>query len=65
MMSSIFLFSVLLVIRCLEEGAQEFILKPLKQADVKKLRCHMQFTKPIKGRLGVGRYTMKRISDNK
>lgn len=25
--------------RCLEEGAQMFILKPLKQSDVKKLRC--------------------------
>ncbi|KAI3678585.1 hypothetical protein L6452_37883 [Arctium lappa] len=51
--------------KCLEEGAQEFILKPLKQADVKKLRCHMQFTKPMKGRLCMGRYTMKRTSDNK
>ncbi|KAI3450232.1 hypothetical protein Pfo_006897 [Paulownia fortunei] len=27
--------------KCLEGGAQEFILKPLKQSDVKKLRCHM------------------------
>ncbi|KAF5933782.1 hypothetical protein HYC85_029953 [Camellia sinensis] len=26
---------------CLEEGAHEFILKPLQQSDVKKLRCHM------------------------
>ncbi|OWM69870.1 two-component response regulator ARR17-like [Punica granatum] len=25
--------------KCLEEGAQMFILKPLKQSDVKKLRC--------------------------
>ncbi|XP_057956541.1 two-component response regulator ARR17 isoform X1 [Malania oleifera] len=27
--------------KCLEEGAQEFMLKPLKQSDVKKLRCHI------------------------
>ncbi|KAK4799885.1 hypothetical protein SAY86_025250 [Trapa natans] len=25
--------------KCLEEGAQMFILKPLKQSDVKKLQC--------------------------
>ncbi|KAL8261914.1 hypothetical protein R6Q59_025963 [Mikania micrantha] len=30
--------------KCLKEGAQEFILKPLNQSDVKKLRCQMQFT---------------------
>ncbi|KAI3749800.1 hypothetical protein L2E82_20416 [Cichorium intybus] len=41
--------------KCLEEGAQEFILKPLKQSDVKKLRCHMQFTRALKGRLCLGR----------
>ncbi|KAI7727903.1 hypothetical protein M8C21_010192 [Ambrosia artemisiifolia] len=41
--------------KCLEEGAQEFILKPLKQSDVKKLRCQMQFTQPMKGRLCMGR----------
>ncbi|CAI9300959.1 unnamed protein product [Lactuca saligna] len=40
--------------KCLEEGAQEFILKPLKQSDVKKLRCHMQFRRSIKGRLCIG-----------
>ncbi|PSS32482.1 Two-component response regulator like [Actinidia chinensis var. chinensis] len=27
--------------KCLEEGAQMFMLKPLKQADVKKLRCQL------------------------
>ncbi|CAK9157545.1 unnamed protein product [Ilex paraguariensis] len=27
--------------KCLEEGAQMFMLKPLKQSDVKKLRCQM------------------------
>ncbi|KAL7161151.1 hypothetical protein ACSBR2_041750 [Camellia fascicularis] len=27
--------------KCLVEGAQEFMLKPLQQSDVKKLRCHM------------------------
>ncbi|KAK4836527.1 hypothetical protein QYF36_024352 [Acer negundo] len=27
--------------QCLEEGAQMFMLKPLKQADVKKLKCHL------------------------
>ncbi|KAK9065988.1 hypothetical protein SSX86_015390 [Deinandra increscens subsp. villosa] len=41
--------------KCLKEGAQEFILKPLKQSDVKKLRCQMQFRQPIKGRLCMGR----------
>ncbi|KAI3760346.1 hypothetical protein L1987_50740 [Smallanthus sonchifolius] len=41
--------------RCLKEGAQEFILKPLKQSDVMKLRCQMQFTQQMKGRLCMGR----------
>ncbi|XP_038722494.1 two-component response regulator ARR17-like [Tripterygium wilfordii] len=27
--------------QCLEEGAQMFMLKPLKKSDVKKLRCHL------------------------
>ncbi|KAK3230537.1 hypothetical protein Dsin_002418 [Dipteronia sinensis] len=27
--------------QCLEEGAQMFMLKPLKEADVKKLKCHL------------------------
>ncbi|KAK1321679.1 Two-component response regulator ARR17 [Acorus calamus] len=26
--------------KCLEEGAEEFMLKPLQQSDVKRLRCH-------------------------
>ncbi|THG17174.1 hypothetical protein TEA_005884 [Camellia sinensis var. sinensis] len=42
--------------KCLEEGAQEFMLKPLQQSDVKKLRCHMmKFRKPSSGRLCMGR----------
>ncbi|KAJ9684039.1 hypothetical protein PVL29_016503 [Vitis rotundifolia] len=28
--------------KCLEEGAQMFMLKPLKQSDVKKLRCYLK-----------------------
>nr|GEV75034.1 two-component response regulator ARR17-like [Tanacetum cinerariifolium] len=40
---------------CLQEGAQEFILKPLKQSDVKKLRCQMRFLQPIKESLCIGR----------
>ncbi|XP_059663596.1 two-component response regulator ARR17-like [Cornus florida] len=40
--------------KCLEEGAQEFMLKPLKQSDIKKLRCHMvKFDH--NGRLCIGR----------
>ncbi|XP_059666848.1 two-component response regulator ARR17-like [Cornus florida] len=27
--------------RCLEEGAQMFMLKPIKQSDVKELRCRL------------------------
>ncbi|KAK9159312.1 hypothetical protein Scep_005886 [Stephania cephalantha] len=27
--------------KCLEEGAKEFMLKPLQQSDVKRLRCHL------------------------
>ncbi|XWS65568.1 hypothetical protein CRYUN_Cryun05aG0124900 [Craigia yunnanensis] len=27
--------------KCLEEGAQMFMLKPLKQSDVKQLKCHL------------------------
>uniref|UniRef100_A0A6N2L1T1 Response regulatory domain-containing protein n=1 Tax=Salix viminalis TaxID=40686 RepID=A0A6N2L1T1_SALVM len=27
--------------KCLEEGAQMFMLKPLKQSDVAKLRCNL------------------------
>ncbi|CAL5353286.1 unnamed protein product [Camellia sinensis] len=42
--------------KCLEEGAQEFMLKPLQQSDAKKLRCHMmKFSKPSSGRLCMGR----------
>lgn len=35
----------LLLIRCLEEGAEEFFLKPVQLSDVNKLRPHM-----LKGR---------------
>ncbi|OVA17295.1 Signal transduction response regulator [Macleaya cordata] len=42
--------------KCLEEGAQEFMLKPLQQSDVKKLRCHMmKLNKPCNGRFCLGR----------
>ncbi|XP_031113979.1 two-component response regulator ARR17-like isoform X2 [Ipomoea triloba] len=42
--------------KCLEGGAQEFMIKPLKQSDVKKLRCHMaKFKQPCSGRLCIGR----------
>ncbi|KAK9280032.1 hypothetical protein L1049_013717 [Liquidambar formosana] len=42
--------------KCLEEGAQEFMLKPLKQSDVKKLSCHiMKVNKSCKGRPFMGR----------
>lgn len=27
--------------KCLEEGAQMFMIKPLKQSDIKRLRCHL------------------------
>lgn len=30
-----------MLIRCLEEGAEEFFLKPVKLSDVHKLRPHM------------------------
>ncbi|GAA0140864.1 winged helix/forkhead transcription factor [Lithospermum erythrorhizon] len=42
--------------KCLEEGAQEFLLKPLKQSDVKKLRCHMtKVNHSSDGKLCIGR----------
>ncbi|XP_030520566.1 two-component response regulator ARR9 isoform X2 [Rhodamnia argentea] len=34
--------------RCLEEGAEEFILKPVRLSDVNKLRPHMRRTKKLK-----------------
>ncbi|KAF3454798.1 hypothetical protein FNV43_RR05246 [Rhamnella rubrinervis] len=43
--------------KCLEEGAQEFMLKPLQQSDVRKLSCNLaKFTNPCEGRLCVGRW---------
>ncbi|CAN6559983.1 unnamed protein product [Malus baccata var. baccata] len=43
--------------KCLEEGAEEFLLKPLRQADVKKLKCHLsEFRNPSdEGRICLGR----------
>ncbi|CAK9182344.1 unnamed protein product [Ilex paraguariensis] len=42
--------------KCLEEGAQEFMLKPLKQSDVKKLRYYMmRLGQPCNGMLCMGR----------
>ncbi|CAL5333931.1 unnamed protein product [Camellia sinensis] len=41
--------------KCMKEGAQEFMLKPLQQSDIKKLRCHMtKFSKPTNGKLCMG-----------
>ncbi|CAK7323487.1 unnamed protein product [Dovyalis caffra] len=40
----------------LEEGAQEFLLKPLQPSDVTKLRCHIKKLKnPSEGRLCRGK----------
>ncbi|CAL5388344.1 unnamed protein product [Camellia sinensis] len=40
--------------KCMK-GAQEFMLKPLQQSDIKKLRCHMtKFSKPTNGKLCMG-----------
>ncbi|KAF9595767.1 hypothetical protein IFM89_031985 [Coptis chinensis] len=42
--------------KCIEEGAQEFMLKPIKPSDVKKLRCQMtSLNKPTNGRFCLGR----------
>ncbi|XP_058110659.1 two-component response regulator ARR17-like [Magnolia sinica] len=42
--------------KCLEEGAQEFMLKPLQQSDVKRLRCHMKkLSSQCHGRVCLGR----------
>lgn len=52
--------------RCLEEGAQEFMLKPIKQSDVKKLRCHMtKVTKPCSGWLCIRRNNSAQWQDYK
>ncbi|PKA50554.1 Two-component response regulator ARR17 [Apostasia shenzhenica] len=41
--------------KCLEEGAQEFMLKPIRQSDVKRLRCHAKnFSEATPGRLCLG-----------
>ncbi|XP_065856725.1 two-component response regulator ARR9 [Euphorbia lathyris] len=31
--------------RCLEEGAEEFFLKPVRKSDLNRLKCHMMKTK--------------------
>ncbi|KAG6631049.1 hypothetical protein CIPAW_13G063400 [Carya illinoinensis] len=42
--------------KCLDEGAQEFMLKPLQLSDVTKLRCQLtKFSNPHKGMLCMGR----------
>ncbi|KAH7542830.1 hypothetical protein FEM48_Zijuj02G0116500 [Ziziphus jujuba var. spinosa] len=42
--------------KCLEEGAQEFMLKPLRQSDVKKLNCQLvKYRNPCNARLCMGR----------
>ncbi|XP_065847426.1 two-component response regulator ARR17-like [Euphorbia lathyris] len=33
--------------QCLEEGAHEFLLKPLQLSDVSKLRCHLSFSQHL------------------
>ncbi|XP_020584395.1 two-component response regulator ARR17-like [Phalaenopsis equestris] len=41
--------------KCLEEGAEEFMLKPIQQSDVKRLRCHVKsLNQPSPGRLCLG-----------
>lgn len=42
--------------RCLEEGAEEFLLKPLQLSDVEKLQTHL-----LKS---LDKYSSKRIDDN-
>ncbi|KAE8039425.1 hypothetical protein FH972_011837 [Carpinus fangiana] len=42
--------------KCLDEGAQEFIMKPLQLSDVKKLSCQLtKFSNPRNGMLCMGR----------
>ncbi|KAK8926007.1 Two-component response regulator ARR17 [Platanthera zijinensis] len=42
--------------KCLEEGAEEFMLKPIQKSDVKRLRCHVKsLNDPSLGRLCLGR----------
>lgn len=40
-----FSFSFLIFNRCLEEGAEEFFLKPVRKSDVNKLQEHMMRSK--------------------
>ena len=39
------LLCLLIINRCLEEGAEEFFLKPVRMADLNKLKPHMMKTK--------------------
>ncbi|XP_075636027.1 two-component response regulator ARR17-like isoform X2 [Castanea sativa] len=42
--------------KCLDEGAEEFMLKPLQKSDVNRLRCQLtKFSNPHKGMLCMGR----------
>ncbi|XP_020276039.1 two-component response regulator ARR17-like isoform X2 [Asparagus officinalis] len=42
--------------KCLDDGAQDFILKPIQQSDVKRLKCHVQkFESPFNEMLCLGR----------
>uniref|UniRef100_A0A7N2QXJ9 Response regulatory domain-containing protein n=1 Tax=Quercus lobata TaxID=97700 RepID=A0A7N2QXJ9_QUELO len=41
---------------CMDEGAEEFMLKPLQKSDVNRLRCQLtKFSNPHKGMLCMGR----------
>nr|POE60003.1 two-component response regulator arr3 [Quercus suber] len=42
--------------KCMDEGAEEFMLKPLQKSDVNRLRCQLtKFSNPHKGMLCMGR----------
>ncbi|GMY10425.1 two-component response regulator ARR17-like isoform X1 [Fagus crenata] len=42
--------------KCLDEGAEEFMLKPLQKSDVNRLQCQLtKFNNPHKGMLCMGR----------
>ncbi|KAK4606880.1 hypothetical protein RGQ29_000922 [Quercus rubra] len=42
--------------KCLDEGAEEFMLKPLQKSDVNRLRCQLtKLSNPHKGMLCMGR----------
>ena len=41
-------FSKIYVCRCLEEGAEDFIVKPVKLSDVKRLKDYMTTTRDVR-----------------